>query len=110
MTQAPVAGPKDPDIKEDVGVATRPRIEKPKMYKVLLHNDDYSTMEFVVEVLMSVFRKTKVEANRIMLTVHNAGSGVAGIYTREIAEAKTGQALDLARSRAYPLLVTTEPE
>ncbi len=110
MIQSPIAGPKDPDIKEDGQTATRPRIDKPKMYKVLLHNDDYSTMEFVVEVLMSVFRKTKVEANRIMLSVHSSGQGVAGIYTREIAEAKTGQALDLARSRAYPLLVTTEPE
>lgn len=105
-----VAGPQDPGIKEEGQTATRPKVEKPKMFKVLLHNDDYTTMEFVIEVLMGVFRKSKLEATRIMLAVHNSGKGVAGVYTREIAEAKAGQALDLARSRAYPLLVTTEPE
>lgn len=102
--------PKDPGVKEDVATATKPKVERPKMYKVVIHNDDYSTMEFVVEVLITVFRKTTVEATRIMLSVHRSGKGVAGIYSKEIAEAKAGQALDLARTRAYPLLVTTEPE
>lgn len=97
-------------MREEGATATKPRVERPKMWKVLLHNDDFTTMEFVIEVLMLVFRKSKVEATRIMLSVHSGGKGVAGVFTKEIAEAKAGQALDLARSRAYPLLVTTEPE
>ncbi len=105
-----VAGTDDPGVKEEGQTATRPKVERPKMYKVILHNDDYTTMEFVIEVLIGVFRKSRIEAARIMLSVHNSGKGVAGVYTREIAEAKAGQALDLARTRAYPLLVTTEPE
>jgi ATP-dependent Clp protease adaptor protein ClpS len=104
------AGPDRPDTREDGQTATKPKVEHPKMYKVLLHNDDYTTMEFVTEVLMNVFRKSRVEATRIMLSVHRSGKGVAGVYTREIAEAKSGQAMDLARSSGYPLLVTTEPE
>jgi ATP-dependent Clp protease adaptor protein ClpS len=80
------------------------------MFKVLFHNDDYTTMEFVVEILMGVFRRTRVEATRIMLSVHRTGKGVAGVYTREVAETKAGLAMDRARERGYPLLVTTEPE
>lgn len=93
-------------------VKERVRTEKkePQLFKVLLLNDDYTTMEFVTEVLMNVFRKSRLESTRIMLSVHRSGKGIAGIYPREIAEAKSGQAMDLARSRAYPLLVTTEPE
>ena len=80
------------------------------MYKVLFHNDDYTTMEFVVEVLMTVFHRTRVEATRVMLSVHKSGRGTAGVYTREIAETKADLAMDRARTRGYPLLVTTEPE
>jgi len=113
--QAPRLGPEPPDktdtgVKEEGQTQTKPRTERPKNYKVLLHNDDFTTMEFVVEVLMSVFHRSKVEATRIMLSVHNSGRGVAGVYTREIAEAKATLAMDRARSRGYPLLVTTEPE
>ena len=95
-------------IAPDVDVKTR--VEKPRMFKVLFHNDDYTTMEFVVEVLTVVFRRTRVEATRIMLSVHRTGRGVAGVYTREIAETKAQLAMDRARERGYPLLVTTEPE
>ncbi len=95
---------------DDGQTATKPKVERPKMFKAVLHNDDYTTMEFVTEVLMNVFRKSRLESTRIMLSVHRSGKGIAGIYPREIAEAKSGQAMDLARSRAYPLLVTTEPE
>lgn len=95
-------------IAPDVDVKTR--IEKPRMYKVLFHNDDYTTMEFVVEVLTGVFRRTRVEATRVMLSIHRSGKGVAGVYTREIAETKAQLATDRARDRGYPLLVTTEPE
>ena len=90
--------------------ATRARVEKPRMYKVLLHNDDYTTMEFVVEILIQVFHKTRVEATRIMLLVHQTGKGVAGVYTREVAESKTTQAIDHGRAAGFPLLATTEPE
>lgn len=117
IPSGPHLGPDDPPkkgggggTKEDSQTATKERVERPRMFKVLLHNDDYTTMEFVTEVLITVFRKSRMEAARIMLTVHNSGKGVAGIYTREIAEAKAGQAMDLARARAYPLLLTTEPE
>lgn len=96
--------------KSSPGVDVKERVEKPRMFKVLLHNDDYTTMEFVVEVLMKVFHKSRVEATRIMLTIHNGGTGVAGIYTKEIAESKAEQAMDHARGYGYPLLVTTEPE
>ena len=92
------------------GTATRPKVERPKMYKVILHNDDYTTMEFVVEILMTVFRRSKVEATRIMLAVHNAGKGVAGVYSKEVAEARCTLTLERARARGYPLLATTEPE
>ncbi len=102
--------PTTPDIKEDGQTATKPRTDKPRMFKVVLHNDDYTSMEFVVEVLKVVFRKSPIEANRLMLQVHGSGKGIAGIYPCEVAEAKASEALDLAKTRGYPLLVTTEPE
>jgi ATP-dependent Clp protease adaptor protein ClpS len=108
------AGPDRPDDDgetrgaPDVDVKTR--VDKPRMFKVLFHNDDFTTMEFVVEVLTVVFRRTRVEATRIMLSVHRSGRGIAGVYTREIAETKAQLAMDRARERGYPLLVTTEPE
>jgi ATP-dependent Clp protease adaptor protein ClpS len=108
------AGPEKKDDDGNVRIApdldVKTRVEKPRMYKVLFHNDDYTTMEFVVEVLTVVFRRTRVEATRIMLSIHRSGKGVAGVYTREIAETKAQLAMDRARDRGYPLLVTTEPE
>jgi len=108
------AGPEKKDDDGNVRIApdldVKTRVEKPRMYKVLFHNDDYTTMEFVVEVLTVVFRRTRVEATRIMLSIHRSGRGVAGVYTREIAETKAQLAMDRARDRGYPLLVTTEPE
>ena len=98
------------DTQKSPGADIKERIQKPRNFKVLLHNDDYTTMEFVVEVLMEVFRRTRVEATRIMLLVHNNGKGVAGVYTREIAETKATLAIDKARAAGYPLLATTEPE
>lgn len=92
------------------GTDVKERVEKPKMWRVLLFNDDYTTMEFVVEVLMEVFRKSMPEATRVMLTIHRSGKGVAGVYTKEVAETKASQATDRARAAGYPLLVTTEPE
>lgn len=86
------------------------RLEKPKLFKVILHNDDFTTMEFVVFVLEYVFSRNEAEAVTIMLNVHNSGQGVAGIYPYEIANMKCQKAINLARSREYPLLCTVEEE
>ena len=85
-------------------------LKKPRLYKVVLHNDDYTTMEFVVFVLQSVFKKSSSEAQLIMLSVHQQGAGIAGVYPYEIAEAKVDQVTRLARSREFPLLCTVEEE
>ena len=99
---------------EEGGVATerqtRHKIDLPRMYKVLLHNDNYTTMEFVVMVLVTIFRKSEGEAVQIMLDVHRKGIGVAGVYQREIAETKVERALQLARQAQFPFMVTMEPE
>ena len=84
------------------------KLAEPPLYKVLLHNDDYTTMEFVILILEKVFLKTTAEATRIMLNVHNQGIGIAGVYTREVAETKVAIVLDLARKNEYPLLCTME--
>ncbi len=88
-----------------VGVETRtkPRLKKPRMYKVLLLNDDYTTMEFVVYVLQGIFHHSEAEAMQIMLHVHKNGVGVAGVYTREVAETRIAQVEALARSHEFPL-------
>lgn len=107
-------GPPDPPGKSaekgSPGADVKERYEHPKMWRVLLHNDDYTTQEFVVEILITVFRKSRLEATRIMLSVHRSGKGIAGVYTKEIAETKATQATDHARSAGYPLLITTEPD
>ena len=79
------------------------------MYRVLLHNDDYTPMDFVVRLLQEVFRRTESEATRIMLHVHNSGMGVAGVYTHEIAESKVTQVHLLARKNECPLMASMEP-
>lgn len=92
------------------GVLTEKEIEtkKPAMYKVLLHNDDYTTMEFVVMILESVFHKDHVEASKIMLNVHQQGVGVAGVFTRDIAETKVVLVHELARKNEFPLRCSME--
>ncbi len=84
------------------------RLKQPPLYKVLIHNDDYTTMEFVVFVLQKVFQHEEGEAMRVMLQVHVQGVGVAGVYTYEIAETKVAQVESLARAREFPLLCTVE--
>ena len=83
---------------------------RPRMYRVLIHNDDYTPMEFVVRLLQVVFRRTEAESTTIMLHIHNHGVGVAGVYTHEIAETKVAQVHMLARQQDCPLVASIEPE
>ena len=89
---------------------TKPKIKKPALYKVLLLNDDYTPMEFVVMLLESVFRKNQEEATRIMLHVHQRGVGICGVFTYDVAETKVNQVMDLAQRHEHPLQVTMERE
>jgi len=89
---------------------TRPKTKKPSMYKVLMLNDDYTPMEFVVYVLERFFGKTREEATQVMLHVHNRGVGVCGVYTYEVAETKATQVMDMARKEGHPLQCTLEKE
>ncbi len=106
----PRAPEADPRRAEETDVLERPHVESPRLYKVVFHNDDYTTQEFVIEVLRVFFRKSETEATFIMLTVHRKGSGVAGVYTRDIAETKVQQVTTFAREHGMPLLLTSEPE
>ncbi|MHC8509339.1 MAG: ATP-dependent Clp protease adapter ClpS [Rhodospirillales bacterium] len=93
-----------------VALKTRTRTKKPSMYKVLLLNDDYTPMEFVIDVLERFFGKDNSEATRIMLHVHTKGVGVCGVFTFEIAETKVNQVMDLARRNEHPLQCTIEKD
>jgi len=94
---------------DDAPVAeSEEKTEEPSLFKVLLHNDDYTTMEFVVWILESVFNMQEEEAIQVMLNVHFRGVGVAGIYTYEVAEMKVERTIALAREQEYPLLATFE--
>jgi ATP-dependent Clp protease adaptor protein ClpS len=104
--------PHKPDHDSDIGVLTRtkPKTKKPSLYKVLLLNDDYTPMEFVVLVLERFFGKNREDAYTIMLHVHQKGVGVCGIYTFEVAETKVTQVMDAARQSGHPLQCTLEKE
>jgi ATP-dependent Clp protease adaptor protein ClpS len=104
--------PNTPDFDKDFDVATESetRLEKPKLYKVVLHNDDYTTMEFVVFILRTVFHKSESEAYVVMMKVHEAGIGIAGIFTYEVANMKAEKAMNISRAQEYPLLCTVEEE
>ena len=117
---SPCAADKDKDGGNDgsndgdgqVGIATKTRTKpkKPSQYKVLMLNDDYTPMEFVVYVLERYFNKSREQATEIMLHVHNHGVGVCGVFTFEVAETKVAQVLDLARRNEHPLQCTMEKE
>jgi len=89
---------------------TRQETKKPDLFKVLLLNDDYTTMDFVIEVLENVFHKSPADAYRIMMAVHIQGQGLCGVYPFEVAETKVGTVVELARGSGFPLRATMEPE
>lgn len=89
---------------------TKPKVERPKLHKVILINDDYTPREFVVVVLKSIFRMTEDEAYGVMQTAHSKGACVVAVYTREVAESKATEATDAGRQNGFPLMFTTEPE
>jgi ATP-dependent Clp protease adaptor protein ClpS len=109
----PVSGRRE-DEEQETGVVIKERDEqklsRPRMYRVLLHNDDYTPMDFVVRLLQNVFHRTESDATAIMLHVHNHGVGVAGVYAHEIAETKVAQVHLLARKAEVPLIASMEPE
>ena len=92
----------------DAALLTERKTKTPKQYRVILYNDDYTTMEFVVHILETVFRRSPAEAMQIMLKVHKEGRGVAGIYAREIAETKILSAQEMAKAEGYPLRAAME--
>lgn len=100
--------PPSTDHEEAAVAEPREKVEEPPLFKVLLHNDDFTTMEFVVWVLESVFNMPEEQAVQVMLNVHLRGTGVAGIYTYEVAETKVDKATAMAREHEFPLLVTME--
>lgn len=101
----------DPQHDDDAGLAVeeaRPGVKQPPLYKVIMHNDDYTPMDFVVEVLQQFFRLSRDQAVQVMLTVHTRGKAVAGTFTAQIAETKTAEVNEHARAHQYPLLCTME--
>jgi ATP-dependent Clp protease adaptor protein ClpS len=101
-----------PDFEQDGDVLTESetKLEKPKLFKVILHNDDFTTMEFVVFILQKVFLRPDEEAFAIMLKVHTEGIGIAGIYSFEVANMKAEKAMNISKAHEYPLLCTVEEE
>jgi len=101
----PERGPLDhSSTKEKTGLG------KPKQFRILLHNDDYTPMDFVVDILMTIFAKDRLAAMQVMLNVHNLGQGVCGVYTYEVAETKLAKVHELASQQEYPLKATMEEE
>jgi ATP-dependent Clp protease adaptor protein ClpS len=97
-----------PKFEEELDVALE--LQEPQLFKVLLHNDDYTSMDFVVEVLMDIFHKTHQQAEQIMLQIHEKGKAICGVYTYEIAQMKVEQVRQLAKQNEFPLLATMEED
>lgn len=111
-TNPPVPGP-GPGvtvIERDPEIDKKSKLERPRMWKVIFLNDDYTPMNFVVAVLVMYFHKTEAEAADIMLEIHNKGKGIAGVFTYEVAEHKLNEVMSAARENELPLRVITEPE
>lgn len=107
---SPPTPPGQPDREGDIQIEERQKTEAPRRFKVIFHNDDFTTQDFVVHVLRQHFHKSEAEATHIMLTVHHKGKAVAGLYPRDVAETKATEVMRVARERGMPLLLTTEPE
>ena len=108
----PTKGPNDkpePDREGDLAIEERKKTARPRKYHVVFHNDDYTTMEFVVHVLMKFFHKAETEATQIMLEVHHRGYGIVGVFTRDVAESKAEQVTEYAKKHGHPLKVSAEP-
>ena len=106
------AKPDDSDLDDDGGLAVapaKPKLKRPSLYRVILLNDDYTPMEFVVEVLETFFTMNREQATQVMLAVHTQGKGVCGIYPQDIAETKASQVNQSARDNGHPLLCEVEP-
>ncbi len=111
-SRAPRLGPEPPqtpDRQDDAAVEeAKPRLKRPPMYKVMMLNDDYTPMDFVVEVLETFFRMDREQATQVMLTVHTRGKAVCGVYPQDIAETKAAQVVDYAREHQHPLMCQVE--
>ena len=99
-----------PQEQSNVRERQKNNLKEPRRYKVIIHNDDFTTMEFVVEVLKTVFYLSNEKAEELMLQVHHANKAVVGIYTYDIAVSKTNKAINMAREKGFPLRLTVEPE
>jgi ATP-dependent Clp protease adaptor protein ClpS len=99
-----------PELEDEVDSEIRDDVREPPMYRVLLHNDDYTTMDFVVEILMLVFNKSPEEAVNIMLNIHRKGIGLCGVYTFEVSETKVETVHAIAREHGFPLKCSMEKE
>ena len=99
-----------PEITSKPRTKTKPQTERPKLYKVILVNDDFTPREFVVTVLKAEFRMTDDQAHTVMITAHRLGVCVVAVFTKDVAETKATRATDAGRAKGYPLLFTTEPE
>jgi ATP-dependent Clp protease adaptor protein ClpS len=98
------------ELEEQTGIAIEERLKKPSLYKVVLLNDDYTPMDFVIHVLKTIFKKDEKTAHEIMLSVHNEGRGIAGTYSHEIAETKSFQTNEYAKKSQHPLKSIVEKE
>lgn len=101
---------RDRELEDAVALLERARLKRPPMYRVLLHNDDYTTQEFVVHILVQFFRKEPGEAIQIMLKAHMTGKSIVGVYTRDVAETRVAIACEYAEQNGHPLLMTVEPD
>ncbi len=108
----PAAPPAPTKPDRDGGTQTleRQKTKKPPMYRVVMHNDDFTTQEFVVHILVHFFKKDPTEAHHIMLKVHMAGKAIVAVYSKDIAETKVAQVTDYAREHGHPLMTTMEPD
>lgn len=111
MLEIKMSGNNEDTSRGDPGVAIADKVKakEPEMYKVIIHNDDYTTMEFVIHVLMKFFSKSYDESHAIMLKIHNDGVGICGIYTFEVAESKSAKVNRYSRAKGHPLKCSIEP-